>query len=121
MIYYEVERETKSINLKESDKMKVFIKLTMSLLCLGLIIACTIISFYEVYNSYLAEDPKNIVTYHQAAVNNDSRYRQLPDKATEDDADMVVIINDAVATPEEATSVFSPAEELLPESIPVAR
>ena len=48
------------------EAMKRVRKLIISFLCLTSLIVCTMVCIYEVYNSYLSSDPKNLVTYHQA-------------------------------------------------------
>lgn len=46
--------------------MKKFFKLILSCFCLFAVGGCAYICMYEIYNSFFAEEPKNIVTYHNA-------------------------------------------------------
>lgn len=59
-----------------------FLKTMLSVLCFLAIGACTAICLYEVYNSYISKDPKNVVTYRQLMQN--SKEYALDYKASED-------------------------------------
>ena len=49
--------------------MTKILKVLVSVSCFLAIAGCTVICLYEVYNSYISSDPRNIETYHQAAIN----------------------------------------------------
>ena len=85
--------------------MKHIRKMILSVLCMIAVCSATAVCLYEVYNSYLSADPKNIVTYHAAATQKDADFSiPLPEeKATED----VATFSDAYAlsTPDYADPV----------------
>ncbi len=76
--------------------MNKVLKVLVSVSCFLAIAGCTLICLYEVYNSYISSDPRNIETYHQAAVNGlDKSKKATADVASPDNAVLV-------ASPEKA-------------------
>lgn len=58
--------------------MKRILKIILSCFCLVSVGGCMYICLYEIYNSYFSEEPKNIVTYHNATRSNaDSNFQNL--------------------------------------------
>ena len=86
--------------IKEGMTMK-FLKTMLSVLCFLAIGACTVICLYEVYNSYISKDPKNVITYRQLM--QDSKEYSYGYKATEDIAITEEVASPAIATVETAT------------------
>ena len=89
--------------------MKKLFKILFSVACFALIVGCTVICIYEVYNSFLSSDPRNIEVYHQMADKSD--FFATSGIATNDTATPEEATTD-VATPEIATedSSFSVPE-----------
>ena len=82
--------------------MTKILKVLVSISCFLAIAGCTVICLYEVYNSYISSDPRNIETYHQAAINGSvkgigkataevaSPDTASPDKASPESAEYVI-------------------------------
>lgn len=58
--------------------MRKILKIILSCFCLVSVGGCVYICLYEIYNSYFSEEPKNIVTYHNATQSNaDSNFQNI--------------------------------------------
>ena len=78
--------------------MNKVLKVLVSVSCFLAIAGCTLICLYEVYNSYISKDPRNIETYHKAAVNGlDKSNKATADVASPDDAVWLASPKDAGA------------------------
>ena len=73
-----------------------FMKNALSVFCFLAIAACTVICLYEVYNSYISKEPKNVITYRELAMQDGKDFSEGI-TATEENA------SPDVATPEVAT------------------
>lgn len=64
--------------------MKKVLKIILSGLCLVAVSGCAYICLYEIYNSYFAKEPKNVITYHKATAP-DTGTSSTIDKTADDD------------------------------------
>lgn len=76
--------------------MKKLMRGLFTAMCLAAILFCAGVSVYEIYNSYIAEEPKNITVYQTLATLNNTG------KAT--DGDAKASPGDALATEDDATA-----------------
>ena len=84
--------------------MKKLFKHLISAACFFAIVACTFICTYEVYNSFLSSDPRNIEIYHQMASEKSDFF------ATYDKASPEIATPDS-ATPDVATEDTATVED----------
>ena len=83
-------------------------------MCLAAILFCAGVSVYEIYNSYIAEEPKNITVYQTLATLNNTG------KATDGDAkaspgDALATEDDATATEDDAVTTEDASETAVDE------
>ena len=89
-----------------------FLRTMLSVLCFLAIGACTVICLYEAYNSYIAKEPKTVITYRHLATQDNGDFSSGYTKATEDTASSDVATTEKADVEEESVTVIPTPEEI---------